>query len=471
MIFSRLTTPSPLAGFRLPRLSSFALVGTLIVSTACSDKALTPTSVYAPNVVVRIIDGDKQLGIEGDTLQPIVAEVRDLKGVPLKGMSVTWNVNDAGTIKALASLTDETGRARAIWTLGREEEHDGVARVAAGAAGAFSAADADSRVLDLFEVGLVRPRTFDGSRETVHPDFVRTPADWGAYQQHLVLTPYPNGQNRMENPSLFVSRLGNEWVPQAGAKNPVVAPPEGAYLSDPDAVWVPNVRELWIYYRQVDSRNRVLLTRSTNGVDWSAPIPIVDMPNHMLISPAIVRRDEKNWYMWSVNGGSGGCSDKTSTAQVRHSVDGIKWAAPTNVDLSDGELTPWHMEVQWIPTLKQYWALYPMKAPGRCSTQKLYFATSADGVIWTKYPAPLVQAGDFKELNDIVYRSTFEYAAATDEVRFWFSGANALGNTVNDWRTVLQRMKRSDLFGRVTAPKTILSNNPNRAIPVMVNPP
>ncbi|MEP6764256.1 MAG: hypothetical protein ABJB66_08110 [Gemmatimonadaceae bacterium] len=464
--------PTPFAGAWHQRVLSLLMFVPLLATAACANDATSFTANVAPSVVVRITAGDKQLGVAGDKLQPIVAQVSDLNGVPVKGVTVTWSVNDAGDIKALNSLTDDMGLATALWTLGNELEHDGVARVADGAASAFSAADADNRVLDLFEVGLVQPRTYDGSRETVHPDFVRTPDDWGAYQQHLMLTPYPNGSTKLENPSLFVSRTGNQWVPQAGARNPVVSPPDGSYLSDPDVLYVPSLREMWIYYRQVDSRNRVLLTRSKDGVDWDEPSPILDVPNHMLLSPSIVRRDDRNWYMWTVNGGFGGCTDASSTVQLRHSVNGIKWESPTNIDLADGSLTPWHIEVQWVAALNQYWALYPMKSPNRCSTEKLYFATSTDGVNWKKYPTPLLQAGDLKELNDIVYRSTFDYDATTDEVRFWFSGANVIGLGKYNWRTVGQRLKRSDVFGRVTAPRSSASSiNANKVLPVMINPP
>ena len=472
MIVLRYATPTVVSSAWQQRVLSLSMSVALLATTACSGDTASITSTSAPNVVVRIITGDKQLGLAGDKLQPIVAQVTDLMGAAVKGMAVTWSVNDAGSIKSVNTLTDTLGQASALWTLGSELEHDGVARVAEGAASPFSAADAENRVLDLFEVGLVQPRTFDGSRQTVHPDFVRTPDDWGAYQQHLMLTPYPNGTNKLENPSLFVSRTGNQWVPQADAMNPVVTPPDGSYLSDPDVLYVPSRREMWIYYRQVDSRNRVLLVRSNNGIDWDKPTPVLDVPNHMLISPSIVRRDDKNWYMWTVNGGLGGCTDASSTVQLRHSVDGIKWESPTNIDLADGDLTPWHIEVQWVAARNQYWAVYPVKAPYRCSTQKLYFATSSDGVKWTKYPTPLLQAGDLKELNDIVYRSTFDYNAETDEVRFWFSGANVISLGTYNWRTVLQRMKRSDVFGRVTAPKSAASSaNANKILPVMINPP
>ncbi|MEP6778531.1 MAG: Ig-like domain-containing protein, partial [Gemmatimonadaceae bacterium] len=181
MNFPRYATPTRFSSAWYQRVFSRSLAIALLATAACNSDTRSITSISAPNVVVRIITGDKQLGIAGDKLQPIIAQVTDLKGTALKGLEVTWSVNDAGSIKSANTLTDELGQASALWILGSELEHDGVARVAAGAASAFSAADAENRVLDLFEVGLVQPRTFDGSRQTVHPDFVRTPDDWGAY--------------------------------------------------------------------------------------------------------------------------------------------------------------------------------------------------------------------------------------------------------------------------------------------------
>jgi hypothetical protein len=445
----------------------------LLAIAACSGgDAPGFTEARAPNVVVKIMAGDRQTGVTGDTLDLIVARVTNLAGTPQKGVAVTWKVNDQGSISPSSVATDENGLASARWRLGEFDEHEGTAFVKEGAAAAFSADEPAGRILDLLEIGLLRPRTFDGSRETVHPDYVRTPADWGAYVQHLVLTPYPNGANALENPSVFVSRSGDRWFPEAGVINPIVTPDGNGYLSDPDMVYVPNLRELWMYYRKVDAKNHILLVRSTNGSEWGAPVEVVTAKNHLAVSPAIVRRDERTWLMYSVNGGEQGCSDQSSSVELRRSVDGIHWSKPAPVAFStDHYFTPWHVEVQWIESLKQYWALYPVKRPGSCATQALFLSTSSDGVKWTSYPTPVLKAGDFPELQDIVYRSTFDYDAATDEIRFWFSGANHLG-TLYNWRTVWQRQNRSALFARMAAPSSLLLNvMMNRTLPPLLTPP
>ena len=156
--------------------------------------------------------------------------------------------------------------------------------------------------------------------------------------------------------------------------------------------------------------------------------------------------------MWSVNG-AGGCNAASADVEFRMSRNGIHWSPAHPVSLRVGDLMPWHVEVQWIPELHQYWALYPVKIAGNCQTQSLYLATSNDGLHWTTYPSPVLRAGDLPDLKDIVYRSTFEYDATRDEVRFWFSGANSTGNGF-DWRTVIQRRSRTSVMETISSKST-----------------
>ena len=382
---------------------------------------------------------------------------------------MSWKVNDGGKITPSRSRTDADGRVSASWMLGVGDEHEGSARLASGAAAAFSAAEPQTPTLDFLEPGLVAPRTYEGSRQTVHPDFALTPIDWGAYERHLALTPYPNGAIQFENPSVFVSRRGYRWFPEAGVSNPV-AKPSGGYLSDPDLVYVPDKRELWMYFRQADSRNRISVIRSRDGITWGQPVVVVTGANQTVISPSVVRRSDTEWLMWSVNGGSRGCSDEQASVELRRSRNGITWSAPIPVALANGDLMPWHIEVQWIPELDQYWALYPSKQSGNCFTRAIFLSTSTDGINWTTYPTPVLVSGELSALADIVYRSTFRYLAETDEVRFWFSGATAVDNTY-DWRTVLQRRRRSDVLARISSPPTFALRPRMNVLPPMSNPP
>ncbi len=284
--------------------------------------------------------------------------------------------------------------------------------------------------------------TPDSSGQAVHPDFAWMPGPVPI--QFLVATPYTNGSSAMENPSLFAEGADFTWSPTGGVKNPIATPTVG-YLSDPDIVAVPNLHELWVYYREVASTNTIQLIRSSDGVQFSAPVQVAEGSNHTIVSPSVVRRDSTHWLMWSVNAGVGGCAGLTTTVELRHSTNGIDWSPPAPVSLLQAGGFAWHIDVQWIPSRHEYWALYNLKPSGSCTTPALYLATSRDGVTWQSYPSPVLARGAIPEFADIVYRSTFAYSPKTDAIRFWYSGASYdAGQYV--WRTAYQRRSRTSVF-------------------------
>lgn len=310
-------------------------------------------------------------------------------------------------------------------------------------------------------------RTPDGSGQTVHPDYALMP-NW-LPRRYLVATPYTYTDSLQENPSLFAQSVGLSWEPH-GLGNPVVRRTTG-YLSDPDMVADPDLNELRIYYREVTSRNRIWLIRSSDGIGWSSPVKVVSARNHRVISPSVVRRDAGHWMMWSVNAGRDGCSSAATHVELRRSIDGIRWSPPQGISLSQPPFFVWHIDVQWIPSRQEYWALYNVKTSGSCNTQLLFLATSTDGTSWTTYPSPVLRLGDIPVFSDIVYRSTFAYNPRTDNIRFWFSGARWEANGYV-WRTVYQKRKRSDVFAAIgTPPQQQLSFRRGREAPLLIDPP
>jgi hypothetical protein len=305
--------------------------------------------------------------------------------------------------------------------------------------------------------------TPDGSGQTVHPDYAMMPV-W-LPRRYLVATPYTYSDSLVENPSLFAQTLGFSWEAY-GLGNPIVRRKTG-YLSDPDIVALPDRGELWVYYREVTSRNRIWLIRSSDGVGWSDPVRVVTARNHRVISPAVVRRAANSWLMWSVNAGRDGCSSQATYVEIRRSTDGVHWSQPQIVNLAQTPFFVWHIDVQWIPDREEFWALYNVKGAGSCNTQLLFLATSPDGVRWKTYPSPVLRIGAIREFSDIVYRSTFAYNARTDNIRFWFSGAghDARGFV---WRTVYQRRRRADVFASIAREG---SPPPAAAAHALINPP
>ena len=416
-------------------------IGALIAAGACSDSA----GPAGPAAKLHIVNGDRQEGTGPIELpQPLVVVVLDAGDRPVAGAEVTWIADDGGSIAPPVSTTDSRGRATARWTLGPSTgEHHARAVVGGGLVAAFTAIESEIAIDQIIPLTLT---TYDGSGQVVHPDVAGVPMEWNGDALRLAITPYPGGDASFENPSLFTAPDAITWRVPDGLRNPVESPTTG-YLSDPDVVFDPDSRRLWMYYRQVTGTNDIELATSADGVHWDAPQLVVSGPNHTVVSPSVVRRAAGDWWMWAVNGGSG-CTAPSATIEVRRSTDGIHWGAPVTASLSQPGYYPWHVDVEWIPSRGEFWAVYNVKTAGSCTTPALYLATSADGVTWTTYPAPVLARGAIAEFANVVYRSTFAYDPTSDVVTFWYSGAAYTGSGWV-WRAAEQRRRRADLFAQL----------------------
>jgi Big-like domain-containing protein len=440
----------------------------LIVLAAC-----TPDLRTAPHPLRKVVpeNGDQQIGSPGQPLAvPLVVRVVDEDGTPLPGVTVQWTADDGGALLPAESTTDASGRAQTVWTLGAAVGSQHADAVVDGATRAQFVATASTDHPPPTSPIALTLTTYDGSGQTVHPDYVAMPPAWPAAHQYLLITPYPDGNAGFENPSIFAGETPVNWSPPPGVSNPIATPDHG-YLSDPDAVAVPETGELWVYYRQVGSQNETYLIRSRDGVSFTTPRRVAVAPNHEIVSPTVVRRSPTDWMMWSVNAGAG-CTATTTTVELRRSTDGIDWSSPQKVSLAQPGFSPWHIDVQWIPSRNEFWAVFNGKTAGSCTTAALFLATSTDGVQWKTYPSPILVRGASPELADVVYRSTFAYDPAGDVIDFWYSGAKYdLGTYV--WRSVYQRRLRSEVFATAShrSQAALAALVPRKGVPPLMDPP
>jgi hypothetical protein len=307
---------------------------------------------------------------------------------------------------------------------------------------------------------LITTATYDGSGELVHPDAVAFPEDWNGRKYWVSATPYPTGNPKYENPSIYQGYTSRRMTVPAGVKNPLALPGSGGYLSDPDMLYDPDRDQLRMYYRHVTGGSDDLyLMTSHNGVEWSAPQLVFTGDRYGLISPAIVRESASSWRMWSVSAMAQGCNSLISEVELnqRRSTDGITWSKPEPVILRVPGRVPWHLDVQYIPAKHEFWALIAAYPDGTsCSRTAIYFARSADGTDWTVAPNPLLGPYEFAPLNDLVYRSTFHYHEASDAVSVWFSGARA-GDGGFHFAVASARYPYADLIRKVNGtPSTIM---------------
>ena len=224
--------------------------------------------------------------------------------------------------------------------------------------------------------------------------------------------------------------------------------PDAGHLSDPDVLYVPESRELWLYYRQATLDNIVLLIRSTDGRHWSEPREVVRRPSHEIVSPTVVRRGPGEWYMWAVNSGPSGCSASSARVELRRSSDGLRWSEPEPLEFALPDLWPWHIEVQWIESRREYWAVFNAKTSTGCATPAVFSARSADGVAWTVSGQPVLSRGQVPAFRDIVYRTAFDYDPVSDLVTFWYSGA-AFEESKYRWSAAVEQRPREEAFASV----------------------
>lgn len=294
--------------------------------------------------------------------------------------------------------------------------------------------------------------SYDGSGELVHPDAVVLPRGWKGSRFWFSATPYPHGDARFENPSLFRGDAADDWELPLGAKNPLAMPETDGYLSDPDLVLDPVRSELRMYYRQtLRSVDQIYLMTSRDGANWSNAQRVLESARYALISPALVRETDGTWRMWTVNAHTSGCRARADemTLSQRRSPDGITWGSPASVQLVIPGRVPWHWDVQYIASKHEYWSLVAAYRDGKtCSESSLYFARSVDGTDWVVSPSPLLGPGMLPALNDLVYRSTFRYFSKSDVVDVWFSGARLEGSSYH-FALATARYPVSELLARV----------------------
>jgi hypothetical protein len=366
-----------------------------------------------------------------------------------------WFARRAAAVAPASALGQARGGCGAAETGAASTDEDPVVRISApaDASGIDDAEQPGALAIDPTSIPVI---TYEGSGELVHPDVAFFPRGFWGVRYWYAATPYPGGDAGFENPSIFNGTTSAEMQVPEGMTNPLVKPEASSYLSDPDIAYDPDRRELRMYYRQtLPSGDQIYVVRSANGITWSKSQLVIGAPRYSLISPAVVREGTGKWRMWTVDATSAGCRSSAymiSLAQ-RRSSDGVDWSASEPVNLRIPGRVPWHWDVQYVRAKAEYWAMIAAYPDGtNCSQTSLFFARSVDGTTWDVAPSPLLRAGDFYPIKDLVYRSTFRYHEGSDAVSVWFSGARLEGNSFH-YGVALARYPMAELLRRVnTAP-------------------
>ena len=281
--------------------------------------------------------------------------------------------------------------------------------------------------------------------DTYHPSVVYVEEGWCGHRFWMVQTPYSvidikPYNDRYELPCVLFSDDGIHWT--SIPNNPIddLMPEDIAahnYLSDPHLILKNNQLELYYRYtilkdKQLVGNKTVLYRRvSKNGVDWSEREVIVDLRNEndiliwgeQIISPAIVWHNNQ-YFCWYI--------DASSYIEDRHvrftnSKDGIHWMKSTLCEISNDNVIPWHLDVQYFDGQFQI-LIFDI------DNQILAHYTSANGIEFENYKLLLRPTNKLCDYySESLYRACS--VKVKSEINIYISAHNGERCSIGLWRT------------------------------------
>lgn len=295
--------------------------------------------------------------------------------------------------------------------------------------------------------------TYEGSGHAIHPGVVVLDAPFGGYTHWMGFTPYPNGDDTKENPSVVASNDGITWVVPTGLTNPL-DPVEGdppmaigsLYNSDTDLVHHDGT--LYLFWRRYDSAGSgetIYLRTSNDGVSWTPRQVVLNDPRagRNIISPSVVREPDGTWRIWYGWGNPATIRHRAATSPTG------PWSAPTTCTVTG--LEPyrhiWHLDV--IPWDGIYLGLWATTKSGTTNIDgALYCAVSTDGLTWQVGRCliqPVRSAPGIPQRWDsgVIYRCTGVISGTT--LRLWYATDRKIGYTevpVAEFTSALHALRR-----------------------------
>jgi hypothetical protein len=318
--------------------------------------------------------------------------------------------------------------------------------------------------------------TPDGSNQAVHPDVVDCGEPFLGYRYWMAMTPYPDGNDRHENPCIRVSHDGLSWDPFPGCPDPLVgAPAVPAHFADTDLVIHDGeLRVFFIIRDKALEHTTVLCVRSVDGASWTEPQPVYDAG--WAVSPAVVVCDGR-WYMWFVrtNPRVAGSQSMVLRAESR---DGLSFGNERECRVEIPGHRPWHIDVVGTEAgWEAFVAGYPVGQDPASS--RLFHASAPDGISFSVTAQPILAPSRWSWDNRMIYRSSAT-KGRDGRYRLWYSAASwgerygigYIEGLPGAWKAARQRGRRfgvgkmaADLRGRLKY--LVLRHSPPVALRVL----
>ena len=258
--------------------------------------------------------------------------------------------------------------------------------------------------------------TYDNSNQIVHPDII---VQNESPKYVLAYTPYPNTNDKFENPSIAVSDDGIHFREEKEGINPLVPAPERDHNDDPDLSLRNGIYSM-LYLETVrpDYQNLMLLT-SYNRIEWEKQVLLHEdlrtSDGSFMLSPAVIYKDDL-CFLFAVNKNIK--KGNRLYAVNGDSINSLNFKSEVKLNLNSipDKFQPWHVDV-FRDDKDGYVMLLCMVSPYSSNKKKyaLFIGTSKDLINWKFQDTPVLtncyrSSGYVKDNVLYIYFSSNVYA-------------------------------------------------------------
>lgn len=259
-------------------------------------------------------------------------------------------------------------------------------------------------------------QTYDGSGQLMHPDILFIDDTTGGIF-YLIATPYPEYNDKLENPSLYKSFDGLNFFEPVTGLNPLVPVPAYDHNDDPD-MWFDTVKNvLNIQYLETmrpDSQNLIILTGKIGDKLEKKTLIHFDLKKKkkFIVSPSMVNTGKEGNVLFYVSKDF----DKKGNNRVEFLVEKKgRWKMKhfkVPIVATPLGFTPWHVDVvrngdTYYMLLNGFWGKEPVWGEKDINKYTLLLATTNDIKKWNVSPLNVVDCLTFPDKEcQYIYRST-----------------------------------------------------------------
>jgi hypothetical protein len=261
----------------------------------------------------------------------------------------------------------------------------------------------------------------EDSWENVHPDVIHLPQPFAGYPYWMVFTPYPQMNDRVENPTIRASQDGMRWQIIPGMSDPLVPPPGDPEMHHADPELIYSQGRLHVVYLTIRRKSAdVTFNVISCGGDlrWSSPTAIREDVG--AVSPTF-QFDGDVLRAWFIRMNP---KDTSRSELVQLYGSDLHTLGNERIcHLSIPGHVPWHVDV--LKVKDGYEALVTAFPLGTDNSQsRLFHLTSKDGLAFE--PArdgPVVEPTSFGWDDMVIHRSCF-LKEPDGTYRIWYSGGS-----------------------------------------------